>query len=206
MASFNLATLLCTLLLLALTLASPHAGVIELSQSSFDSHTSSGTPVLLEFYAPWCGHCARFAASYATVADRLASSRVSVARVDGSEHRLLAQRFKVDGFPSFYLIDGTRVSEFVGPRTVDALVRFANSGGKEHARAPTAAIGPFHFYWRGVAAAVGAAERVRGWVEERPENMRVAAVAGVLSVVAVVISFALFVHVITKPVERPHRD
>lgn len=210
--------LLAALLLLSLlppALSSPGGLVVDLTPSTFDAHASAHPLLLVEFYVPYSFHCRHFARSYESVAERLASApaggeaglSVSVARVDGSAHRLLAQRFRIRGLPSFYLVNGGAVTEFAGPRTVDALVAFARSRGETHGRKRAGALGPFHLYWRAVGGALAGAERVRGWVEERPENLKVAAAAGVLSVVGVVVAFALFVHVITMPAAaRPHAE
>ena len=78
---------------------------------------------MVEFYAPWCGHCKRFAPTYEKVAETLhaqskadlakdpAARTVKVAKVDGAADRALASRFNIRGYPTFFLVDGWDVYE-----------------------------------------------------------------------------------------------
>ncbi|GAB0497700.1 hypothetical protein MMPV_009037 [Pyropia vietnamensis] len=124
--------------------AAEHGSVQELTADTFDTATADGN-WLVEFYAPWCGHCNKFAADYAAVAAALAADPpVNVGRVDGSTHRSLSARFSVTGFPSFFYLPpvadvaaaaqdaapgGPSPMRFTGGRGVDSLVAFARAGG-----------------------------------------------------------------------------
>eukprot|EP01088_Endostelium_zonatum_P020588 TRINITY_DN7663_c0_g1_i1.p1 TRINITY_DN7663_c0_g1~~TRINITY_DN7663_c0_g1_i1.p1 ORF type:complete len:108 (+),score=17.39 TRINITY_DN7663_c0_g1_i1:26-349(+) len=66
------------------------SSVIELDESNFESRTFKGT-WLVEFYAPWCGHCKKLIPTYEEVATNLEGD-VNVAKVDGSKHKGLAIR------------------------------------------------------------------------------------------------------------------
>jgi len=110
-------------------------GLITLNAKNFDSSLRDGKVWLIEFYAPWCGHCTRFATTYESVAthfhskqlDRTISRRVNVAKIDGASERALASRFGVTGFPTFFLVDGWTVREYDGVRSFDGLVKFATT-------------------------------------------------------------------------------
>jgi len=111
--------------------------VVDLDARSFDSSIRDGNAWLIEFYAPWCGHCTRFAPTYEAVAKQLyenqtSERKVMVAKVDGAGDRALASRFNVRGFPTFYLIDGWNVREYSGKRTQEALVEFATKTYDEY--------------------------------------------------------------------------
>jgi len=127
-------------------------GVIVLDAKNFDSSLRDGRAWLIEFYAPWCGHCTRFAAAYETVAVQLHAEHgpsppkgrreVSVAKVDGAAERALASRFGVNAFPTFFLVDGWTVREFDGTRSSEGLVRFATKEYEEVEPVPFL-FGPF---------------------------------------------------------------
>ncbi|KAL7466373.1 hypothetical protein ACHAXS_006677 [Conticribra weissflogii] len=114
------------------TLASAAAGgVIVLNAKNFDSSLRDGKVWLIEFYAPWCGHCTRFAPTYEQVAQTLHSQqptsprKVNVAKIDGASERALSSRFGVRAFPTFFLVDGWTVREYDGNRSKELLVKFA---------------------------------------------------------------------------------
>lgn len=121
-------------------------GVVDLQASNFDASVRDGSVWLIEFYAPWCGHCKRFAPTYEKVAEQLHSlhakqtgddddadvRNVMVARVDGAADRALASRFSIRGYPTFFLVDGWNVYEFEGERTLEDLVDFATEDYVEY--------------------------------------------------------------------------
>jgi protein disulfide-isomerase-like protein len=55
---------------------------------------------LVEFYAPWCGHCKNLAPEWASAAEQTAGENVRFGAVDADAHRELGARFGVKGFPT----------------------------------------------------------------------------------------------------------
>lgn len=103
------------------------SNVVELTTSNFGK-TSEGL-WLLEFYAPWCGHCKKLAPTYERVAtyfsEAKSGSGVHVAKIDATEHPGLAGRFDVKGYPTLLLFRGGRkVADFSGPRTYENIVQW----------------------------------------------------------------------------------
>lgn len=79
-------------------------GVIILNDSNFDEELSKHEFLLVEFYAPWCGHCKALAPEYAKAAQRLAQNNPPyyLAKVDATESKQIAERFAVKGFPTLF--------------------------------------------------------------------------------------------------------
>lgn len=133
----------------AATTAAPEKaeGVIQLTAKNFDKSLSDGNAWLIEFYAPWCSHCTRFAPAYEAVAKQLHSEKnnkhnVKVAKIDGAAERALSSRFSVKGFPTFFLVNGWTVREYAGNRSQENLVKFATETYEEVEAMPFL-FGPF---------------------------------------------------------------
>ncbi|CAL0332285.1 unnamed protein product [Lupinus luteus] len=96
--------------------------VVVLNQKNFSDVINSNRFVLVEFYAPWCGHCQALAPEYAEAATELKDKSVILAKVDASEENELAQEYDVQGFPTIYFfIDGIH-KLYNGHRNKDAIV------------------------------------------------------------------------------------
>ena len=87
----------------------------------------SGMPVLVEFFAVWCGKCAVMA----DIVDELASEyagRVKVCQIDIEECEILASEFDVEVVPTFVLFKGGRpVSAASGVLNKEVLIDMIES-------------------------------------------------------------------------------
>ena len=97
---------------------------IALTPETFDDHIKNNAQTLVEFFAPWCGHCKSLKPEYEEAAKRLAGKH-KIATVDCTQHNDLCAQYKVRGFPTLKLIrsDGTTV-DYEDARKADALVKF----------------------------------------------------------------------------------
>ncbi|KAJ5177838.1 Thioredoxin [Penicillium coprophilum] len=118
--------------------------VKDLLPTNFDEVVLAGKPALVEFFAPWCGHCKTLAPIYEELAQTFlfAEDKVTIAKVDADENRSLGKRFGIQGFPTVKWFDGKsdKPEEYKGARDLESLSAFITekTGIKPHS-APKAA-------------------------------------------------------------------
>ncbi|KAB1226373.1 Protein disulfide isomerase-like 1-4 [Morella rubra] len=96
--------------------------VVVLKEGNFSEFLKKNRHVMVEFYAPWCGHCQALAPEYATAATELKGEDVALAKVDATEENELAQEYDVQGFPTvLFFVDGVH-KPYTGQRNKDAIV------------------------------------------------------------------------------------
>ncbi|KAJ7311399.1 hypothetical protein JRQ81_007024 [Phrynocephalus forsythii] len=114
------------LLLLLVAALVPRPGrasdVIELGDDDFESGLADRALALVEFYAPWCGHCKRLAPEYESAATRL-NGIVPLVKVDCTANSNTCNKYGVSGYPTLKIFrNGEESGTYDGPRTADGIV------------------------------------------------------------------------------------
>ena len=101
--------------------------VVSLTEATFADAVSSTPLTLVEFFAPWCGHCKALAPNYEAAAQRLKdNSEVRLAAVDCTTDKDLCGVYGVKGFPTLKLFRSTSAApvDYSGGRSTDDIVKF----------------------------------------------------------------------------------
>lgn len=120
-----------------LSLPKPMSSVVVLTPENFDEIVYDPKKnVLVEFYAPWCGHCKSLAPIYEKVATAFANEPdVVIAKIDADTHKSIKEKVEVSGFPTikFFGPNSSKDSEeYSGGRTEEDFVKFINEKAGTH--------------------------------------------------------------------------
>ena len=106
------------------------AGPVALTAASFDTHVAkSDIPVVVDFWAEWCGPCKMMAPQFAQAATML-EPKVRFAKVDTEAEQQLGARFNIRSIPTIALFKGGReVARQAGAMGAQDIVRWVRQVG-----------------------------------------------------------------------------
>jgi len=107
-------------------MASPN--VIEFSNDNFAAEVKSGTLVVADFWAPWCGPCRQLSPVIDKIADAFAG-KVKVGKVNVDENSDLAIKYDVQTIPRIMFFKGgdTPLQTVVGTKSENELTQMINA-------------------------------------------------------------------------------
>lgn len=106
-------------------IADEDSAVVKLTSETFDLFMKENPLVLLEFFAPWCGHCKNLGPEFSLAADELVEKDIKLAQIDCTEERQLCQNHGVTGYPTLKVFKSEKSPlDYKGGRTSDSIIEY----------------------------------------------------------------------------------
>lgn len=109
----------------------PMDGVVDFTLETFNDQVGKDVPALVEFYAPWCGHCQSLAPTMGALgrAALNVKGKIIIGKVDATQQGALGERFAITGYPTilFFPAGSLEPEKYTDARDVDSFVTFLNS-------------------------------------------------------------------------------
>ncbi|XP_044492242.1 protein disulfide-isomerase like 2-1-like [Mangifera indica] len=106
--------------------------VVVLTEENFDKEVGQDRGALVEFYAPWCGHCKKLAPEYEKLGASFKKAKsVLIGKVDCDEQKSICSKYGVSGYPTiqWFPKGSLEPKKYEGPRTAESLAEFVNNEG-----------------------------------------------------------------------------
>ncbi|ORZ22004.1 thioredoxin-like protein [Absidia repens] len=105
------------------TVLASDSDVLSLTDKTFNNEVLDKDIMLVEFFAPWCGHCKALAPEYELAATEL-KGKIPLAKVDCTENEAICQEHGVQGYPTLKVFRNGEASEYRGARKQAGIVSY----------------------------------------------------------------------------------
>ncbi len=103
--------------------------MLQLTEASFDAEVlKSSVPVLVDFWAPWCGPCRVVGPIIEEIAGEMDGKGCKIAKCNVDESGMISQTYGVMGIPTMMVFkDGKSFGQLVGIKTKEEIVALLKS-------------------------------------------------------------------------------
>ncbi|ORZ22330.1 thioredoxin-like protein [Absidia repens] len=105
------------------TVLASDSDVLSLTDKTFNEEVLDKDIMLVEFFAPWCGHCKALAPEYELAATEL-KGKIPLAKVDCTENEAICQEHGVQGYPTMKVFRKGESTEYRGARKHPGIVSY----------------------------------------------------------------------------------
>ena len=97
---------------------------ISITKEQFEQSKALDTPVLVDFWAPWCGYCRRIEAAYDRIAEEY-RDQLQVVKINVDEEPALTEAERIELIPTLVIYRGGQaIGSVVAPDSKAAIDRF----------------------------------------------------------------------------------
>ncbi|THH32878.1 hypothetical protein EUX98_g1310 [Antrodiella citrinella] len=120
----RLSQLLSSASVLAFLSFASASDVLDLTNANFEGTVNHEALVLVEFFAPWCGHCKALAPHYEEAATVLKDKNIKLAKVNCVDEGDFCQANGIQGYPTLRVYRNGEFSDYTGPRKADGIISY----------------------------------------------------------------------------------
>lgn len=97
---------------------------VHLNNETFRQLLDGEKPALVEFWAPWCGHCVDLESAFDEIADEYAD-RLAIGKINIDEYPQLAEQYFIEFVPTVVIFaEGDLIDFVISPGSRDAIAEF----------------------------------------------------------------------------------
>eukprot|EP01041_Mallomonas_annulata_P007474 gene7474-15296_t len=122
--------------------------VIELTEENFAEMLEEHELLVVDFFAPWCGHCQSLAPEWEKAANTLKTlkSTVKLGKINVDEVRTIGSKYEIQGLPTIKLFRaGVVIDEYLGDRSAAAITKWAQTKGQQESLSGSSGSGSMEF-------------------------------------------------------------